>query len=180
MVEVALDSRVLIPIAALLLAVVLSFFAYAVHGYVSTECYADMRESGVTQETAMVFDDVQEVLTELRTGTPDTPKWRNKEFQDQIKESMRALADGRHALNSYGGFEVINAADAVGLALSNAKRIATNRVNDILRRQDPTDFDAFEKYRLEGKQLVSTVKRIDATLETLGNRTRKLPGICTW
>jgi hypothetical protein len=88
------------------------------------------------------------------------------------------VADGRQSLKDREPFTVFTDLIDLERAVAKAKTLATNRVNFILGHQDPNDYDAFEKYRLEGKNLVAIVKELDSILETLDKRTKKLPGAC--
>ena len=178
--EKVLGSRAFVLSVIVLLIAVVSLFAYAAYGYASSACYDDMRGIGLDEEANELFDTANEVLTGLRKGTASTPKWNNGEFQDEIKDAIRALAEGRDALQNQDGLAALAALEGIEKSLSHAKRQATNRVNELLRRRDPSDPNAFEKYRLEGKGLVATVKQIDAALETLGERTGKPSGMCNW
>ncbi|MDD5248947.1 MAG: hypothetical protein PHY45_08175 [Rhodocyclaceae bacterium] len=178
------SSKTLIAIAiaialALAVAAAAAVFLYAAYDYASSVCYADMHKTGLDQDTAQRFDSVGELVTGLRKGTADTPKWDDREFQDEAKVAAHLLANGRRALKRQDAFEALKAVAELKKSMARAKGMATNRVNHILQVQDPADYDAFEKYRLEGKMLVEIVKQIDAALETL-SRPQKLPGLCDW
>lgn len=175
-----LASRASLPSAVAILIVVLLLFAYELRGYVSAECHEAMRAAGLDRETAVLFDDAGTVLAGLRKGTADVPKWDDREFQDQIKEAQSLLAGGRRALKEGDGFAALDAILDLEKSLVQAKTLATDRVNFILAHQDPGDYDAYERYRLEGRKLVAIVKTLDGGLETLSNRTRRLPRACSW
>lgn len=175
-----LNSKASIPAAVALLLIVLALFAYEVRGYLDAECYDALHTAALDRETAELFDDVGAALVDLRKGGGTTAKWSNADFQDRIKEAQSIVADGRHALKAHDGLKALGSIIDLEKAIAQAKALATDRVNFIVGHQDPADYDAFEKYRLEGKNLVSVVKALDATLETLDSRTKALPSACNW
>lgn len=178
--ERIVNAKAAVPVAIGLLVLTLAFFAYAVRAYLSSECHTAMHEAGLDAELLVIFDDVDETLVGLRRGTGYTSKWKNADFQDAIKDARQVLADGRRSLKDGAAFAALNSIVDLQRAVATAKSLATNRVNYILEHQDPRDYDAFEKYRLEGKNLVAIVKDLDSVLETLDGRTKKLPGACNW
>ncbi|CAG0977847.1 hypothetical protein RHDC4_01691 [Rhodocyclaceae bacterium] len=173
-------AKAAVPVAVALLLLTLAFFAYAVHTYLTSECHTAMHEAGLDAELVVIFDDVDETLAGLRRGTGYTSKWKNADFQDAIKDARHILADGRRSLKERDAFAALESIVDLQRAVATAKSLATNRVNYILERQDPRDYDGFEKYRLEGRNLVAIVKDLDSVLETLDGRTKKLPGTCRW
>jgi hypothetical protein len=179
-VERLLNSRASIPSAVAVLAAVLVMFAYEVHGYLNAECHAAMHAAGLDRETAELFDDVGGAIVGLRKGTADAPRWNNPEFQDQMKDAQAVLAGGRRALKEHDGFAALGSIIDLEKSLAQAKTLATNRVNFILAHQDASDYDAYEKYRLEGRDLVGVVKALDSALEVLSGRTKQLPKACSW
>ncbi len=178
--DMMLDSKASIPAAVALLLIVVALFAYEVRGYLDAECYDALHAAALDRETADLFDDVGDSLAALRKGGGTTAKWSNAEFQDRIKEAQSIVADGRHALKAHDGLKALGAIVDLEKAIAQAKAMATDRVNYIVARQDPADYDAFEKSRLEGKNLVGVVKVLDSTLETLDSRTKALPRACNW
>lgn len=173
------DNR-LIAVAVAGLAVALLFFGYAAREYMNSDCYAEMRSAGLDRETVEIFDGVGSILTTLRKGTGSSAVWDNQHFQDDVAAALEALASGRHGLKEKQGLTALAALPTLEEILSRMKRVATTRVNDILKKQDPSEPEAFEKYRQEGKLLVDIARRLDMALESLGERTRKLPGTCSW
>lgn len=167
-------------IAAMALFVAFSFFGYAIRDYVNSACFDEMRQVGLDQEADELFDSLGTLATGLRKGSGYTAKWDNRKFQDEVDGLHHAVANGRRALKRHEGLSVLGSLDESESSASRAKRIATSRVNDILAKQNPADPEAFEKGRLEGKNLVAIVKDIDGVLEALAGRTRKLPGMCDW
>lgn len=174
------NTRVVIPVVVLVLVATLAFFAYAVRSYLGADCYKSLHEAELDTEIEVLFDSVDETLVGLRKGTGYTSKWTNSEFQDALKAARHVLADGRENLKNRQPFGAFNAVVDLERSVAKAKSLATNRVNFILEHQNPADYDAFEKYRLEGKNLVAIVKDLDSVLETLDGRTKKLPGTCNW
>lgn len=173
-------AKAAVPVAVALLLLTLSFFAYAVRAYLSSECHTALHEAGLDAEQVLIFDQVDETLASLRRGTGYTSKWKNADFQDAIKDARHTLADGRRSLRERDAFAALDSIVDLQRAVAIAKSLATNRVNYILEHQDPRDYDGFEKYRLEGRNLVAIVKDLDSVLETLDGRTKKLPGACRW
>lgn len=178
--DTLLDTRAAVPVAVLSLVAAMFFCAYAVHGYLNADCYASLHEAELDTEIVVLLDSAEDSLTGLRKGTANTSKWTNREFQDSIKEAMRILADGRQSIKDRAPLATIDSFVAIERSVARAKSLATDRVNFILNHQDPADYDAFEKYRLEGRNLVATVKELDAVLETLDSRPKKLPSTCNW
>lgn len=176
----ALGSRLLMPLAILVVVAVAAFFAYAVREYLSADCYEQLRADRADRDIAHLLDSLDDTVTELRKGSSSGERWTAQEFQDEAKRARSALAAGRAAQAERKGFATLNAIDSVEQSLSKMKRLATTRVNDILKKQDPQDPDAFEKYRIEGKMLVAIVKRIDESLEQLSGRRRFRKGACDW
>lgn len=174
------SSKTSISIAVILLVAAAGFFLYAMYDYTNSGCYADMHKAGLDQETAELLETLGDVATGLRKGTADTPKWDNPEFQNEVKDALHVLAEGRRALKERDAFAALKSVPRFEKPMARAKSMATDRVNHILQVQDPADYDAFEKYRLEGKKLVEIVKRIDAAFEAANNRSRKLPAMCDW
>lgn len=171
-------TKAAVPIAVALLVLTLVFFGYAVRAYLASECYTALHAAELDTEISVIFDDVDETLVGLRRGTGYISKWSNPEFQDALKKARHILADGRSSLKDRSAYAALGSVVDLERAVATAKSLATNRVNYILEHQDPKDYDAFEKYRLEGKNLVAVVKELDAVLETLDGRTKKLPGVC--
>jgi hypothetical protein len=178
--DAILGSRALLPSLAVLLTGALLFFAYAVLGYMDADCYEKMRKTGLVAETAELFDDIGTTLGGLRKGSAAAPKWSDPAFQDAVKEAQAVVSAGRRALREREPSDALDAIVDLQKILARAKSLATNRVNDILRLQDPADHGAFEKYRLEGQMLVAIVRDLDSALLTLGNRTQDVPGTCHW
>ena len=177
-----LASRAIIwaLVVSALLVLALALSCYALYDYANSSCYVEMHKVGLDRESAERFKTARTFLKDLRNGNADVPKWDNPEFQDAVSEAWQILAQGRHALKNQDAYAALNALSQLKQALAKAKRIATDRVNHILQVQDPSDYDGFEKYRLEGKNLVEIVKRLDAQFETIDAPNRALPGICNW
>lgn len=176
----ALNNRILLAVAAGLLVAALSLFAFVLYEYNNSACYDDLHKAGLDQEAAELFKAVGTIVAGLRKGSSDVPKWEQRDFQEAVKDASHLVADGRRALKEKDAFAALKAAAEIKKPLARAKNMATNRVNEILRVQDPADYDAFEKYRLEGKQLVEVVRQINTALEMLSDPSRKLPGRCDW
>ena len=174
------STKVLRYVAVVLAVAAAAFVLYVAREYLSSRCYADMHKLGQDKATLALFETVGAVASGLRKGTASTSKWGNPEFQDEVKASLRLLAEGRAALKDQDAYAALKAADALRQALARAKNLATNRVNRILQLQNPADYDAYEKYRLEGKDLVEIVKQIDAALDALSSRSQALPPTCDW
>lgn len=180
LVDRIVGAKAAVPVAVALLALTLAFFVFAVRSYLSAECHAAMHEAELDTELVVIFREVDATLVSLRRGTGYTSKWKNPDFQDALKDARQILADGRHSLKDRNAYAALDSIVDLQRAVATAKSLATNRVNYILEHQDPRDYDAYEKYRLEGKNLVAIVKELDAVLETLDGRTKKLPGSCRW
>lgn len=176
----ALNNRTLIAIAVGLLVAAVSLLGFVLYEYNNSACYADLHEAGLDQEAAELFKAVGTTVAGLRKGSADVPKWEHRDFQDAVKDASQLLADGRRALKEKDAFAALKVVAEIKKPLARAKNMATNRVNEILRAQDPSDYDAFEKYRLEGKKLVEVVRQIDVALELLSDPSRKLPSRCYW
>jgi hypothetical protein len=178
--DMMLNSKASIPSAVALLLIVLALFAYEVRGYLDAECYDAMHAAALDRETADLFDDAGAALVGLRKGSGTVAKWNNADFQDQLKEAQSIVADGRHALKEHNAFGALGSIVDLEKAIAAAKALATNRVNFIVSHQDPADYDTFEKYRLEGKNLVGVVKALVSMLEAVDSRTKELPRACNW
>lgn len=175
-----LEPKIQMAIATAALTGALVFFGYASYDYVNAACFDDMKQTELDAEVDDLFDSLATLVTGLRKGTGYVSKWESKKFQDEVDGAHQALMQGRRAFKRHEGLTVLRALNDMEAAISRAKRIATTRVNDILAKQNPADPDAFEKGRLEGKNLVAIVKEIDGGLEQLAARTRKPPGMCDW
>ncbi|MDK9724655.1 MAG: hypothetical protein OEL88_07170 [Sterolibacteriaceae bacterium MAG5] len=173
-------AKAAMPIAVALLALTLALFVYAARAYLSAECHTAMHEAELDTELVVIFREVDATLVSLRRGTGYTSKWKNPDFQDALKDARQILADGRHSLKDRNAYAALDSVIELQRTIATAKSLATNRVNYILEHQDPGDYDVYEKYRLEGKNLVAIVKELDSVLETLDGRTKKLPGACHW
>jgi hypothetical protein len=172
-------NRLMAGAIAVLVATVL-FFGYAVREYANAECYAGLRAAGINRDLADIFDTVGEVVAGLRAGSSGASAWDNPHFQKDVEKAFETISAGRLALKKQKAIAALGAIDDAEEIVSRLKRIATTRVNDILKKQDPSDPEAFEKYRIEGKKLVEIARQLDSGLETLATRPKKLPGMCAW
>lgn len=156
------------------------FAAYAARGYLEAECYSGMHKAGLDREAAEIFASVEVSLVALRQGDSEVERWGDEGFQKTIAEAHALLKGAKRALKEKEALAVLGAMSELQQLLARAKATATNRVNDIVRLQDPGKPDEFERLRLEGKNLVVVVRRIDAALETIDRRSRDLPKACNW
>lgn len=172
--------RFLVAGVAILALAAILFMAYAAYDYTETACYAEMHKSGLDRETAEIFDTVGTILTGLQQGSYGVERWPNDDFQKALNDALDVVKDGRAAVKARKGLSAVGALSDLLPQLARAKSLATNRVNDIMRIQNPGSPDEYEKLRLEGRNLVATVKQVDSALEAVVRRTKRLPGICEW
>jgi hypothetical protein len=177
--DTILGSRVLIPVLATLVVATVAVFAYAAREYVNADCYASMKKAGLNRDGGDMLDDVAASIVALRKGSPSVSKWSDGDFQGTLKDARQQVEEARQALKAHDALALTTAVVDVEKTVAQAKALATNRVNFILGHQDPQDFDSFEKYRLEGRNLVATVRELDAVLETLSEWTKRIPKGCS-
>lgn len=172
--------QILLAVAAILGVGVMGLIGYAAYDYAETECHKDMKRVGLTRETVEVLDAVGAALGGLQRGSSTFERWPNAEFQSAVGEAAKLVKHGRRSLKAGAAFDALDALPELQKLLAKAKSLATNRVNEIMRIQDPRDATEFERLRLEGKNLLPTVKEIDRAMEILDGRTKQLPGMCSW
>lgn len=173
-------ERILVAVISAAMVVVVAVFGYAAYGYNEAECQTQLNQTGHKRELLAIFDSAADLIAELRGGTPSLEKWPNAAYQQELKQAAHIVKEARLAAKEKRAFALLGAVTELTKSLVRAKTQAVNRVNDILKVADPANPDAFNKDRLEGKNLVEVVKHIDAVLEEIDRRPKKLPDICEW